>query len=395
MKVLVVHNRYRAAQPSGENRVVDEEVALLRSAGVSVDVFERSSDEIAGMPLSSKVMVPVHVVWSGRDRHDLARRIRSFGPDVVHIHNTFPLLSPAVLFACADEGVPSVMTLHNFRLACANGLLFRDGLPCQRCVTRSPVRSVWHGCYRGSRVATLPVAAMIAVHRAGGTWSRHVNRFIVPSRFARDLMVRAGLPQDRLVVKPNSTPDVTEPRTGSGEYLLFLGRLETEKGLDLLVRAWRRGAPEIELLVVGDGALRPTVERWARSERALHYLGMRRPDECRDLIRGARAVVVPSGLFETFARVAVEAMAGGVPPIGPAHGAFPELIGSGRDGLLFRPGDVDDLARTLALVAHDDVLATSMGAAARKTYEGRFTPGRSLQQLMTIYDTVVRREVAA
>ena len=385
MRVMVVHNRYRSDQPSGENRVVDQEARLLASAGVKVSRLERSSDEIASLSAVDTALLPGRVVWSDGERRRMRRALRRVRPDVVHVHNTFPLLSPSILFACTEERIPVVMTLHNFRLACANGSLFRDGRPCERCIGTGPWSAVRYACYRDSRMMTLPVAAMIAAHRSIGTWAHHVSRFIVMSEFGRHMMKRVGLPPDRLVVKPNFVEEPAERRSGPGEHFLFLGRLAPEKGLDLLAEAWSRTDASLPLLVAGDGPLRGWVEHWAAATPSVRFLGRRTRGECGDLLAGARALIVPSRWYETFAMVAVEAFAAGVPPVAPRHGPFPELIDDGRNGVLFDPGDASGLAEAIERLARDEPLATRTGVAARARYEHRFTPERNLAALLGVY----------
>lgn len=392
---MIVHNRYRSDQPSGENRVVDQEARLLASAGVQVSMLGPSSDEIASMSVLDTALLPGRVVWSEGERHRMRKAVRQVRPDVVHVHNTFPLLSPSILVACAQERVPVVMTLHNFRLACANGSLFRDGRPCERCIGRRPWSAVRFGCYRDSRVMTFPVAAMIAVHASIGTWARHVSRFIVMSEFGRQMMIRVGLPPDRLVVKPNFVEEPGVRRSGPGEHVLYLGRLAPEKGLDLLAEAWSMTGGSLPLLVVGDGPLRGQVERWAASTPTVSFLGRRTPGECEDLLARARALVVPSRWYETFALVAVEAFAAGVPPIAPRHGPFPELIDEGRNGLLFDPGDAAGLADGIERLARDRSLATRAGVAARRVYEQRFTPERNLADLLGVYEEAMEHRRVA
>jgi glycosyltransferase involved in cell wall biosynthesis len=394
MKVMVVHNRYRSEQPSGENRVVDQETRLLVSAGVEVSVHERSSDEIASMSSLDRAMLPARVVWSDRERRSMRKAVRLARPDVVHVHNTFPLLSPSILVACAEERVPVVMTLHNFRLACANGSLFRDGRPCERCVGRRPWAAVGYGCYRDSRAMTLPVAAMIAVHGSIGTWTRHVSRFIVMSEFGRRMMVRVGLPPHKLIVKPNSVEEPAVRRSGPGEHLLFLGRLAPEKGLDLLASAWSTTGATMPLLIAGEGPLRDPVERWAATTPGVRFLGRRTPQECGLLLSRARGLVVPSRWYETFALVAVEAFAAGVPPIAPRHGPFPDLIDEGRNGFLFEPGDAVGLSRAIGRLARDEALATRTGNAARASYEQRFTGQHNLAALLSVYEDAIERRAA-
>ncbi|WP_181784523.1 glycosyltransferase, partial [Pseudonocardia pini] len=263
LRILVAHNRYRSAQPSGEDRVVDRECTVLAEAGHEVVRFERRSDDIAAMPLVDRALVPVRVPWNPGSRHDLRARLRAVRPDVVHLHNTFPLLSASVLAACVDEGVPVVATLHNYQQVCPTGTLYRDGADCVECVGRLPLPAVRHGCYRGSRVASVPVAVARGVTRR--VWWSHVDRFLCVSASQRDILVAAGMPADRLRVKHNFVPDPGSVRSGRGEHVLYLGRMSAVKGLATLMRAWdslaATGGVGMPLVLAGGGELEPEVLR--------------------------------------------------------------------------------------------------------------------------------------
>jgi glycosyltransferase involved in cell wall biosynthesis len=385
-KVLVVHNRYRSLFVSGENRVVEQEIDLLRRAGDTVVPYVRDSDEIAGFGPFERAWLPARVVWSPQDHRALQRLVARERPDVAHVHNSFPLISPSSIHALTTLRVPVVMTLHNFRLFCANGLLFREGRPCEECLGSSPLPGIVHGCYRGSRPATAPIALNIAAHRRLGTWSR-VATFITLSSFARAKVIAGGLPAGRVVVKPNFVPAPARAREGPGSHFVFLGRLTPEKGADLLVSAW--SATLGTLMVAGDGPSRPELEaRAAVHGGTVRFLGVRSPSECGDLLRSARALVVPSRAYEGFPVAVVEAYAHGVPVIAPAHGAFPEVVQDGDTGLLYRSGDAADLRAQMRALS-DPQCSVEMGAAARRAYEARYTPERNLQALHAIYDQAI------
>jgi len=388
MRVLLVHNRYRDRFVSGENRMVELEVELLRNGGHDVVTYIRQSDEIAEFRTRERLRLPARVVWSTEDRRDLTRTASRMRPDVVHVHNTFPLISPSVISAIADLNIPLVTTLHNFRLICANGLLLRNGRPCEACLHSSPIQGLLYGCYRGSRLSTAPITLNIAIHRWLQTWSR-VSAFVALSEFARGKMVQGGFPEDRVVVKPNFTPDPGRQRLGAGEHFLFLGRLTREKGVDLLVSAWsaRLGT----LLVAGDGPALQDLSETAGGDGTVRFLGQRSTEECGDLLRSARALVVPSRAYEGFPVAVVEAFAHGVPVIGPAHGAFPEIIDHGKTGFLFRPGDREDLLRRIQEL-HTPDRSVEMGEAARRAYEANYTPERNLKILEGIYEQVCGME---
>lgn len=391
LRVLVVHNRYRSGQPSGEDRVVDQERELLAAGGHVVDTFERRSDDIAGMSLLRRSAVPLQVPWNPAARAELAARLRADRPDVVHVHNTFPLLSPSVVAACTDARVPLVATLHNYLMVCPSGTLYRDGRVCTDCTGAVPVPAVQHGCYRGSRVATVPLVANMVVNRR--RWWTGVSRFFCLSHAQRHVLVQAGMPAQRLAVKPNFVVDPGRLRTGPGEYLLYLGRLTAEKGVHVLMDAWDRvrdaGGAGVPLVVVGAGPLHDELAAWAADRDDVRYLGLRSRAECTDLMLGARAVVAPSEWMEAFGLIVVEAMAAGVPTVASAHGAFVELVEDGVTGLLYRPGDAGSLAGCLRRITADSAENAAMGAAARRRYEQGFTPAVGLAGLVDGYRAAI------
>ncbi|MGW5731531.1 MULTISPECIES: glycosyltransferase [Streptomyces] len=391
MHVLVVHNRYNSAQPSGENNVVDQEVALLREAGHRVEVFERRSDTIADRSLLAKAAVPLLVPWNPAVRSELAVRLRTERPDVVHVHNVFPLLSPAVLAACADADVPAVATLHNYTQVCPPGTLQRDGKPCTECVGTTPLPSVRHGCYRGSRLATVPLAVSLSVNRR--RWWSGVERFFCISAAQREVLVDAGMPAERLVVKHNFVPEPAARRTGEGEHVLYLGRLAEAKGVRLLMTAWDRlaaaGGVGVPLVIAGTGPLEQEVSAWAAGRDDVRYVGLYDPAQCREVIARSVAVVAPSTWLEAFGLVVVEAMAAGVPAVAAGHGAFVELVQDGVAGLLHRPGEPDSLASCIRRITADPSRNRDMGRAARLRYEQGFSPAVGLARLEEGYRTAI------
>ncbi|MFF0745390.1 glycosyltransferase [Streptomyces sp. NPDC004111] len=392
MRVLVVHNRYSSAQPSGENRVVDEEVDLLRTAGHRVEVFERRSDDISGRSLLGKVAVPLLVPWNPAVRSELAARLRAGRPDVVHVHNVFPLLSPAVLAACADAGVPAVATLHNYNQICPPGTLQRDGRLCTECVgAPAPLPAVRHGCYRGSRLATVPLAVGMSVNRR--RWWSGVERFFCISAAQRDLLVRSGMPAERLAVKHNFVPDPGACRADGGEHLLFLGRLAEAKGVRHLMAAWDEvaagGGVGVPLVLAGAGPLEQEVTAWAAGRDDVRYVGLYDPAQCREAVARSVAVVAPSLALETFGLVVAEAMAAGVPAVAAGHGAFVELVEDGVTGLLHRPGDPHSLASCIRRITTGRAENLEMGRAARIRYEQGFSPDVGLERLEEGYRTAI------
>jgi glycosyltransferase involved in cell wall biosynthesis len=388
MKIAVVHNRYRSAAPSGENRVVDQEGEALEAHGHEVIRFGRDSDEIEGWSRARKAALPARVIWNTQAHRDLRAMLADRRPDVVHVHNTFPLLSSSVLYACRDLRVPVVATIHNYKLACASGDFFRDGAVCHDCARGLPVKAAVRGCYRGSRAATAPVVIAASVHRPA--WKSLVSAYVFISAAQRDLLAGLGLAQDRVFVRHNLIPGRGAPDVPHEPVVVYAGRLDEAKGLRLLMAGWDSylGAaadPALRLVIAGSGPLEREVAGWASSRPSVELVGQVDKDRCFDLMARARAVLLPSAWEETFGLVVVEAMALGVPPVATAHGSFVELITNGVDGALFPPGDPAAMGRAIADVADQAERYATYGKQARQTYEQRFDPEHSLQQLLDIY----------
>jgi glycosyltransferase involved in cell wall biosynthesis len=396
MRILVAHSRYRSAAPSGENRVVDQETAALAALGHEVELFERRSDDIEGWSAIRKAALPAAVVWNGGARRDLRAVLRSSRPDVVHIHNTFPLLSASVLYACRDAGVPVVATLHNYKLACASGDFFRDGVVCHDCADGPPVGALRHGCYRGSVAATAPVALASVAHRRA--WRTMVAAYACISASQRDLLRGVGLPADRVFVRHNMIPARAAVAVTPRPEVVYAGRLDAAKGVPVLMAGWDRylaanPAPGLSLVIAGSGPLEDEVRAWAASRPSVRYAGQLDRDACAAAMAAARAVVLPSAWEETFGLAAVEAMALGVAPVAAGHGAFPELITDGVDGVLFRPGDPAALATAVELADKNNKVFEEYGVQARKTYEQRFDPDDSLRRLLHIYEYAINNPI--
>ncbi|GAB2583522.1 glycosyltransferase family 4 protein [Kribbella endophytica] len=391
MRVAMLHNRYRSGQPSGENTVVDQTADFLRSSGHVVDIYEQHSDSIAQMPGKDRALLPLRSIWSFSAARDLTLRLQEKRPDIVHVHNTFPLWSPSVLRAARRAGLPVVATLHNFRLMCANAVLQRDGGPCESCVGKIPWRGVVHACYRESTVQSLPLVAGITAHQALHTWQRHVTTLIAPSEFVRSRYVAGGFAPEKIVVKPHAVPSTGQVRTGAGEAVVFVGRLTEDKGFADLLDAWE---PSLgQLVVVGDGPLRAAAEARAAVDPSVRVLGALPWAESMAVVRTARAVVVPARSYETFGLVVVEAFAHGVPVVASRIGALTELVDDGETGVLAEPGDPESLRKALRLIT-DPACSVTCGERARQVYLERFTPERDLAATERIYADAIARHAA-
>jgi glycosyltransferase involved in cell wall biosynthesis len=384
VKVVVAHNRYSSALPSGENTMVDAEIAQLRGAGLTVLPFLRSSDEIPTLPAGERLLLPVDPLYAPRAQRDLADLLRRERPDVLHLHNPYPLLSPWVVRTAHRHGVPVVQTVHNYRQVCVNGLYFRDGGICQDCRGRAfALPAVVHSCYRGSRAQSLVMATTLAAHRP--TW-HSLDRYVALTDAIAEHLVDYGVPAERISVKPNAIADPGPPPPGPGSGFLFLGRLSPEKGLGLLLDAWQRHPDGSlgTLRIAGDGEQRDLAERVAAARSDVVYLGGRPPEEVPALIRESAVIVAASTWHDVLPTVVIESLANGRPVLGTRRGGIPYLVGDA--GWVVDP-DAEAMARMLP-VARDG--ADGLGGAARDRYERTFTPERVTRRLIEIYEEVRR-----
>ena len=367
-----MHSEYRSGTVSGENRVVEDEARLLRRAGRAVHVVAPSIG--SG---NSAITTGLHAVWNRRRARQIHRSVHILAPNVVHAHNLFPALSPAVIRATAAERVPLIMSLHNFRLLCLPATFFRERQVCEDCLGRSPWPGVVHGCYRGSAVASVPYFVSLSVHRAAGTFDM-VSRFVAVSEFVRNKHIQAGFDPDRVVVKPNFAWPAAR-RGGPGEYFLYLGRLSPEKGLDTLLSAWR---PSLgRLVVVGTG---PQESLLTHPPANVEFRGRVAPHEIPILAERARALVIPSLCYEAFPRAVVEAYAQGVPVIASRLGALAEVVEDGVSGVHFEAGNLEALEAAMERML-DDEESERLGEGAYRLWEERYTPEENLRQLEAIY----------
>jgi len=384
MRIAVFHNRY--LERGGEDVAVEREVEWLRKAGCQVWLFSVGNAELRGRVARARAAL------SARGSRAMVQRVERFlarhPVDLGHVHNFFPLLTPSVHAALARRGLPVVQTLHNYRLACAQGAFLRRERACEDCLGRGPWNAVRHGCWRGSRLATAVWADAIAHHRRRQTWERCVDRFVAPSAFAQRKLAEAGLDAARSVVIADPVPDPGPPAP-PGRGGVYVGRLAPEKGVRLLLEAWRAlaGTP---LTLVGDGPQRAELERQAADLPQVRFTGWLPADRVRAELARAAFAVAPSLCYETFGLAAAEALAAGRPLVAAHPGALAELVEPGRNGLRFASGDARSLAEACRALASDPQRAAAMGGEARLLFEERLAPDVRTDRLLALYRELVR-----
>jgi glycosyltransferase involved in cell wall biosynthesis len=389
MKVLLVHNEYQ--QPGGEDIVFRQERQLLSRFGHTVLTYIRSNHEIRRCAGYQRLTLPRQLIWAGKARQDVARILGKEKPDIVHVHNTFTQISPSIYAACRDAGIPVVQTLHNFRLLCPAATFYRNGRVCEECVTHSLWRSVEHGCYRNSRLATAAVAMMLATHRRLRTWTDNIDAYVALTEFSRQKFIRQGFPAERIHVKPNFVDPDPGQDSEKGGYALFVGRLSDEKGLQTLLNAWTYVGKPVQLFIVGDGPLRSKLEEYtnACNLSTVSFLGRLKHEETQKTIKAARFLVLPSQCYENFPMTIAEAFASGTPVICSRLGAMQEIVEDGRTGLHFAANNSNDLAEKISWAwAHGEQMG-AMGEEARREYETNYTAEKNHSLMMDIYQRAI------
>ena len=391
MKIIIVHNHYR--QPGGEDVVFEQERELLRRNGHEVQVYCRSNRDVESYSGVKRLALLQESIWSRHAYRDFSELLRRERPNVVHVHNTWVMISPSIYVACRDAGVPVVQTFHNYRLMCPAGTFFRNGRTCEECVDHGQWRSVFHGCYRNSRPTTAAKVLMLAVHRARHTWTDCIDCYIVLSQFSRDKFLKGGLPAEKLFIKSNFVHPDPGVDVDRANYALFIGRLSPEKRVSTVLLAWSKLTSPIQLFIIGGGPEAPRLHREAQllGLTKVKFQGYLPRDQGLAYMRRARFLVFPSEWYENFPVTIAEAFACGVPVICSRMGAMQEIVDDGRTGLQFTPGHADDLAVKVEWACNHPERMQQMGKEARQEFEARYTAEKNYPQLMEIYQKAIAR----
>lgn len=386
MRVLVVHNFYQ--HKGGEDAVFAAETAMLQANGHEVFEFTAHNDSLQGKNL---VEIALNTLWSSTAKRDLAELIAKVQPEIVHFHNTFMSISPSAYYACKEANLPVVQTLHNYRLVCPKATLFRGEDLCTACVGNTLfIPAIRHACYRDSSLQTLGVAAMLNLHRLLKTWDTQIDKYICLSENSRQIFVDGGLPADKMMVKGNFLEK--DPGIGLSDerYFVFLGRLSPEKGLSILLNAWK-DLRDIPLKIIGEGPMREELSSFIQEHQMKHVelLGFMPHAEALELVKRATAQVVPSQWQEPFGLVAIEAFACAKAVVASKLGALSNIVEDGVNGLHFDAKDSASLAEKVKLLWEDPKTTERMGKNARQSYEQNYTSAANYQVLMKAYQELV------
>jgi len=359
------------------------EVEMLRCSGHEVELFEADNRTIQGT--LATIAAAGSLFHSSSSSRRMAELLETFAPEILHIHNWFPLLSPSIISVACSKGVPVVQTLHNFRMFCANSGLYRDGNVCLDCVGKTfPLDGIVHKCYSESLVGSALVTAAYSYHRLAGTWD-NVSTFIAVSEFQRELLIRGGMKEAQIVVKPNFVRDPGSPGDGSGGFALFVGRVTAQKGIRTVLRAWEEHKPAMPLKIMGDGPLANEVRERASRLECVEYLGQRTATEVAAAMRDARLLIFASESYEPLPLTILEAFSQGTPVLAANLESIYDLVKDGVTGLQFEVGDAGELAAKVSCLLADTPQYREMRHNCRSVYVQRYTDKVNYELLMGIY----------
>lgn len=393
MKILLVHNFYGSEAPSGENQVFEAEKNLLIDKGHEVEVFTRSSDEIRNKGLFGILRGALSVIWNPFSKIAIQKKINKFKPDIVHVHNTFPLISPSI-FYFFNKKIPKVLTLHNYRLLCSAGIPMRNNSVCTQCIDKKSILpALKYKCYRKSRLATLPIALNIEFHRIIGTWETKVDAFIVLSDFQKKKLSAGGINSSKIHVKPNfyaGKPPLV-PYNIRSNYAVFVGRLSDEKGIKTLVDAWVKwGNNAPELRIVGDGPLNSNLQLLAKNVN-IKFLGQVSFEHTQFQISRSKLLILPSECYEGFPMVIREAFALGTPVAVSNLGPLPTIVKDNVNGVIFEPWQPDSLLNVVKHLWNSPDELSILSKGARTSFETLYNEEANYIGLTNIYKAAMKK----
>lgn len=380
-KILFVHNSYQ--HKGGEDSVVDDEINLLRGNGHDVFEYRISNDKIKSM---SKLDLLKTTIWSSHSIHDIKKILDKFSPDICHIHNTFPLISPSIYWGLDKKNIPIVQTLHNFRLACPQAMFLREGKICESCLGKIPLQGIVHGCYRDSIAQTAVLSSMLVTHRILGTWKNKVTSYIALNEFCKEKFVSAGIPSEKIKIKPNFVIKTNQEQHDREDYFLYIGRLSKEKGISTLLEAFKN-LPNKKLLVAGDGPEKSIL----MGHENINCIGHVGKEHIIELLLKAKAIIIPSIWYENFPKIVVEAMAYGAPIIASNIGSLATIIEDNFNGLLFDPNNAESLIKKIDFMDGNKNARLKIGENALDTYEKLYSKQKNYSMLIDIYSDAIQK----
>ncbi len=387
MKILLIHNSYQ--QKGGEDSVFENEYRLLKEKN-TVEKLLFNNDNIKSS--FDKLKIGVNSISNSRSAKSVEERIKEFNPDIIHVHNFFPIASPSIFYVAKNMNIPIVMTLHNYRLICPNALLFKNNEICEKCVNKLfAMDAVLHGCYRESKVQTFALALMNYIHKKRKTWNTKVDRYIALTKFAKNKILNSslGLDENQIIVKPNFVED-NGFEYDKEDYFLFVGRLSIEKGIELLLKSFEKNGKK--LLIIGGGPLEAMVKESVQKNTNIKYLGFQNKDFIIEKLKKAKALIFTSIWYEGMPMTILESFSTGTPVIAPNIGGPNEIVQDHINGLIYEANNLSSLTSKVNMLGSDNKMHRQLCLGARKSYEHRYTVAKNYELLMNSYEGVINEK---
>ncbi|MBF0120235.1 MAG: glycosyltransferase family 4 protein [Desulfobacterales bacterium] len=381
MKVLLIHNYYKWS--GGEDHVFLSEKALLENHGHEVLIYTKNNNELEKM---NPLILGSKTIWNHDVYRELSEFVKKTKPNVVHFHNTFPIISPSAYYAIKKKNIPIIQTLHNFRLFCLNSNLLYQQNICEQCMGKLfPWKGVLRSCYR-SILPSLTLSAMNITHQILNTWKKKVDIFIALTDFSRQKFIEGGLPDNKILIKPNFFKSELQIKKRIGEYALFVGRLTDEKGINIIISAWENLKIKIPLKIIGDG---PLYSKIKKQNKEIEFLGQISRDHVISFMAKAKFLILPSICYENFPMTIPEAYSNSLPIIASNLGVMSSLIINNKTGLHFKAGDSKDLASKVEWAWLNPCEMIRMGENALKEYKTKYSEEINYKMLMNIYHEAI------
>lgn len=382
MKVLQVHNKY--IYSGGEDRVVEDEKNLLIKNNCEVfQLIKKNRDEINS--LLDQLKVSKNLIYSKPSKDIMVRKLKEINPNIVHIHNTFPLWSFSILDACYEMKIPVVMTLHNFRLICAKGIFYRDNKICELCLKSSSLNAIKYGCYQDSRIKSIPVSLMIKRYNKGLSLLKKINKVITLTKFTKKKFLEANFPENKLSIKPNFIFDnIIIKSNVKKKGFLCASRLSEEKGILDLIKAHKEF--KFDLKICGDGPLKKHLINY----RLIKYLGFLNKEKLHQELNSTKFLIFPSNCYEGFPIILLEAFAFNTIVIAPNLGSISNIIKDKYNGILFKPNDIEDLINKIKWVLKNDNECEKIKINAKKVLIEKYSEKQNFKQLLDIYEAAIK-----
>ena len=394
MKILIVHNFYKDF--GGEDTHVIQMKNILEDKGHIIVPYFAYSKDIDRLSICRKLFLPFRNIFSIKTYREIIRLVQKERPDVAQVYHVTPLISPSVYFALKSMGIPTIQIFQNFRYMCPNGLfLIRSGEICERCKNGNFINAVLRKCYRNSYAQTIAQSFNLFLHRKLGTYSKKIDIFVTTNQFSRTKFIESGLPANKIMTIYGfiSVYDF-KPSWDSDNYSVYMGRLSREKGLHTLLKAFTE-LPSIDLKIIGEGPIRKELEEFVlnKGEKNIEFLGYIKGKKRFDILRRAKFMILPSECYDTFPFVVLESFALGTPVIGSKIGGIAEQIEEGKNGLLFRPKDPNELKKKMKTLTENPDLLRSMRQQARKSAEEKYSQEVGYNYFMTLYSKLISKKM--